>query len=79
MSTLLTLDIILTNIDRLKLKVDSSTTLNVVGYSSVSLFVVHYVHERSEMNVAGVEGIEPPTVLLESTVIPFNYTPKRAS
>jgi hypothetical protein len=25
---------------------------------------------------AGVEGIEPPTKVLETSIIPFNYTPK---
>lgn len=25
--------------------------------------------------MAGLEGIEPPTVVLETTIIPFNYRP----
>ena len=27
------------------------------------------------MNLAGVEGIEPSSTVLETVVIPFNYTP----
>gem|GEM_PF-4396116 len=35
-----------------------------------------YVHEQSELNVAGPEGIEPPTKVLETSIMPFNYGPK---
>lgn len=27
------------------------------------------------MNVAGLEGIEPPIEVLETSVMPFNYSP----
>lgn len=36
-----------------------------------------HVNERSELNVAGPEGIEPPIEVLETSVIPFNYGPRR--
>ena len=37
--------------------------------------MVYHVHEPSELNVAGVEGIEPSSLLLESKVLPLNDTP----
>lgn len=34
-----------------------------------------YVHEQSELNVAGVEGIEPPVAVLETAGLPLTDTP----
>ncbi len=31
------------------------------------------------IEMAGVEGIEPPIAVLETVVIPFNYTPSKES
>lgn len=43
---------------------------------STSIHVARHVHKRSELNVAGVEGIGPPLAVLETAVLPLNDTPK---
>ncbi len=34
-----------------------------------------YVHECNELNVAGVEGVDPSSQVLETRILPLNYTP----
>lgn len=51
---------------------EESLSLILADFYSCHLLLTNaFTH----LSVAGVEGIEPPTKVLETSIMPFNYTP----